>query len=124
MRKKTKKSFDKITFGKRLKALREQTGLNQEDIGAAINRTRVSYLLIESGKSAPSADCIMDLVKAFEGYKVYTTLDYLFGRTNHSNDTYQIKELREKLDKTESELANCQKISKLQEQLLEKTPRK
>jgi len=124
MRKKTKKSFDKLTFGKRLKALREQTGLNQEEIGAAINRTRVSYLLIEAGKSAPSADCIMDLLKAFESHKVYTTLDYLFGRTNHSNDTYQIKELREKLEKAEKELVNCQKISKLQEQLLENQPRK
>jgi len=124
MRKKTKKSFDKLTFGKRLKVLREQTGLNQEEIGAAINRTRVSYLLIESGKSAPSADCIMDLVKAFESHKVFTTLDYLFGRTNHANDSYQLKELREKLDKAEGELANCLKISRLQEQLLEKQVRK
>lgn len=99
MRKKTKKSFDKLTFDKRLKVLREQTGLNQEETGTAI----------ESGRSAPSADCIMDIVKAFESHKVYTTLDYLFGRTNHANDSYQLKELREKLD---------------QEQLLEKPSRK
>jgi DNA-binding XRE family transcriptional regulator len=121
MRKKQENTFNKLVFGKRLKALREQTGLSQEEMGKLINRTRVSYVIIEGGKTAPSLDCVMDIIRVLEKKKVFVSLDYLVGRSDYQNDGGVIKTIKEKLEKCETELANCQRISKLQDRLLEKS---
>lgn len=118
MREIKKKSFKKALFGSRLKKLREQLGINQIEMGTLINRTRVSYVLIEGGKTAPSADCIMDILSVLKSNGVNVSLDYLFGETDHQNETDPSLELKGRCDQLQKELEQCQKISSLQDQLL------
>lgn len=120
MRTVQKKSFKKAVFGTRLKKFREQLGINQDEMGRLINRTRVSYAIIEGGKTSPSADCIMDILSVLKSNGVNVSLDYLFGETDHQNETDPSLELKARCEQLQKELEQCQKISSLQDQLLKR----
>ncbi len=120
MRKIQKQSFKRIIFGARLKKLREEMGYSQEEMGKLINRTRVSYLKVEAGKSSPSADSIMDILGVLKSQNINVSLDFLFGETDHQNVTAPTLELKGRCDQLQKELEQCQKISSLQDQLLKR----
>jgi Skp family chaperone for outer membrane proteins len=50
--------------------------------------------------------------------KVYATLDFLFGRTDHQNQGGISAEQAAKIKKLESELENCREVRDLQKELL------
>lgn len=124
MRKKQNKSFDREEFGKRLRLLREQADITQDDFARMVNRTRVAYVLIEGGKTAPSADFTIDALNVLARKKVVASLDYLFGITTHQNQGGIVKELADNVKKLESDLKTCEKIRDLQERILEKETKK
>ena len=71
------------TFGKRLRALREQRGLRQEDIGKVINVGKSAVSQWESGARIPDLETVNRLSSYFG-----VSVDYLLGRTD-SRETPQ-----------------------------------
>lgn len=65
------------TFGKRLRALREQRGLRQEDIGKVINVGKSAVSQWESGARIPDLETVNRLSSYFG-----VSVDYLLGRTD------------------------------------------
>lgn len=67
----------KKTLAERLRDLREDHDLTQQQIAALLKKDRSSYTYYEIGKTEP---CIDDLIALANFYHV--SLDYLTGRTN------------------------------------------
>ncbi len=96
-----------ILFGKRLKKLRTDAQLTQQELGNIINVTKVSICNYESGNRMPSIETLVDICNLFK-----VDLDYLIGTDlyavsdNDSNyglrmakdEIDVIKELRKHLD--------------------------
>lgn len=53
-------------FGRRLKALRREKGLTQEDLAKAINRSASLISSLERGVDAPSFETLEELARALE----------------------------------------------------------
>ncbi|MBE6774521.1 MAG: helix-turn-helix transcriptional regulator [Ruminococcaceae bacterium] len=70
----------KLSFGDRIKNLREDAELNQTELASAINATQRKISYIECGKYEPSLSDIVALCKYFN-----VTSDYLLGLTNEKN---------------------------------------
>ncbi len=70
---------------KRLKDLREDNELRQDDIAKILNITRQQYSLYELGKRTLPIDLLNILAEFYN-----TSTDYILGRTNNK-DTYQEK---------------------------------
>ncbi len=75
-------------FGERLKQLREQKGLTQEDLGKRLKLTKANISKYESNKLEPNLETINYLAGFFD-----VTTDYLLGRTH--NRTEVLSELSE-----------------------------
>lgn len=56
----------KLTFGEKLRNLREDADLNQTQLGAAVNMTQRKISYIECGKYEPSIDDIIAFCHFFE----------------------------------------------------------
>jgi transcriptional regulator with XRE-family HTH domain len=69
-----------IVFGNRLKELRIEKGLTQEELGELVNLTKANISKYESGKLEPNIDTINYLASFFD-----VSADYLFGRTTVRN---------------------------------------
>jgi len=67
----------KLTFGERVRNLREDMDLNQTQLGEKLNMTqrRISY--IECGKYEPSIEDIIAICRFFQ-----VSADYLLGLTS------------------------------------------
>jgi len=67
-----------LTFGEKVRLLREEKELNQTELGSAVGMTqrRVSY--IENDKYEPSVEDIRTLCRFFN-----VSADYLLGFPNH-----------------------------------------
>ena len=70
---------------KRLKDLKEDNELRQDDIARILNITRQKYSLYELGKRTLPIDLLNILAEFYN-----TSTDYILGRTNNK-DTYQEK---------------------------------
>ena len=70
---------------KRLKDLKEDNELRQDDIARILNITRQQYSLYELGKRTLPIDLLNILAEFYN-----TSTDYILGRTNNK-DTYQEK---------------------------------
>lgn len=74
-------------IGKRVKELRIEKGLSQQELGLAIGVTKVSICGYENGTRIPTLDNLIKLAEVLE-----TTTDYLLGREvpimNEENKTY------------------------------------
>ncbi len=70
---------------KRLKDLREDNELRQDDIARILNITRQQYSLYELGKRTLPIDLLNILAEFYN-----TSTDYILGRTNNK-DAYQEK---------------------------------
>ncbi len=67
----------KKILAERLRALREDHDLTQQQIAAFLKKERSSYTYYETGKTEP---CIDDLITLADFYRV--SLDYLTGRSD------------------------------------------
>ena len=65
---------------KRLKDLREDNELKQDDIARILNITRQQYSLYELGKRTLPIDLLIKLAEFYN-----TSTDYIIGKTNHKN---------------------------------------
>ena len=63
-----------MTFGEKIKLLRETMELNQTELGKAVNMTQRKISYIECGKYEPNIDDIIALCRYFE-----VSSDYLLG---------------------------------------------
>ena len=63
-----------LTFGEKIRLLREQRELNQTELGAAVNMTQRKVSYIENGKYEPSLEDIKALCRFFN-----VSADYLLG---------------------------------------------
>ena len=74
-------------IGKRVKELRIEKGLSQQELGSAIGVTKVSICGYENGTRLPNLEKLVKLADALE-----TTSDFLLGREipimNEENKTY------------------------------------
>lgn len=62
----------KLTFGEKIRNLREDQDLNQTQLGKALNMTQRKISYIECGKSEPSVDDIIAFCHFFQ-----VSADYL-----------------------------------------------
>lgn len=69
-------------FAKRLKELRTNAGMTQQQLGDALNVTKVSICNYESGNRMASIDILIDISNLFK-----VDLDYLIG-----TDTYVVSD--------------------------------
>ena len=67
----------RLSFGEKIRNLREDADLNQTQLGKAINMTQRKVSYIECGKYEPSVD---DIVAFCQFFKVSS--DYLLGLTS------------------------------------------
>jgi len=103
-----------VVFGKRLKELRKQAGLTQQQLGDMIGVTKVSICCYENGTRTPTLDTLIDLADSLN-----TSLVYLLGAdtlaVNESN-----KEMKVNMAKDEIELIKeLRRHIKLYERLLD-----
>lgn len=63
-----------MLIGKRLKELRKEKGLSQQELGNLINVTKVSICCYEKGIRTPNIDTFQDLLNVFD-----VSADYLLG---------------------------------------------
>ena len=63
-----------MTFGEKIKSLRENAGINQTELGKKVNMTQRKISYIECGKCEPSIEDIISLCNYFE-----VSADYLLG---------------------------------------------
>ena len=67
-----------MIIGKRIKLLRIQKRLSQEELGNYLGVTKVSICGYEKGKRVPNADNLEKLANFFG-----VSIDYLYGRDNY-----------------------------------------
>ena len=73
-------------FQERLKELRKQKKLSQDDLGKVINVSGRTISYFEAGERTPAPEILSQLADIFD-----VSIDYLIGRTNlSSNDEEQI----------------------------------
>lgn len=72
----------------KLKELRKQKGVTQEDVSNAINVKRFTYSNYETGKTEPTIDVLIKLANYFE-----VSVDKLLGREN--NQMFNFSDLDE-----------------------------
>ena len=67
-------------FGERIKKLRKEKGLTQEELGRKVNVTKVSISGYENGNRTPDTETLQKLADVLD-----TNTDYLLGRSNNHN---------------------------------------
>ena len=81
----TKMYYDLVESGKRIKALRKEHGLTQEQLAEQLGAAANTIARIDTGNRGISIDLAIELVVRFE-----TTLDYkLLGPEQPQNYTYE-----------------------------------
>ena len=70
----------KLTFGEKIRSLREDADLNQTQLGEAVCMTQRKISYIECGKFEPNIDDIVAFCKFFK-----ISSDYLLGLTEEKN---------------------------------------
>lgn len=73
----------KLSFGERIRNLREDADLNQSQLGQAVHMTQRKISYIECGKYEPGIDDIVAFCKFFK-----VSADYLLGLTDIRKPTY------------------------------------
>jgi len=86
-------------FSKRLKKLRKEKGLTQEELAQALNITRSALSLYEIGKRDPDTETLRKIAGFFN-----VSVDYLLGRTDIRNPESSFSSLDEKIAQIMKEL--------------------
>ena len=111
---------DRSAFAVRLRMLRKQRHMTQEDVAEVLNLHRTSYTKYETDQSAPDQACLKKLAGLFE-----VTVDYLLGQ----NDEDPVAFLQDNatvvaLSPEEMELVSSyRRLTDAQQQLLLQTER-
>lgn len=92
-------------FGKRLKQLREDNDLRQEDVGKIVNVEKSTVSQWESGKRTPDVETIMKLADYFN-----VSIDYILGKTDIPTPIETIAAHHEGEEWTEEELEEIEKF--------------
>lgn len=71
-----------MTFGEKLKLLRYEKGLTQDDIGYLLNVTKSCISCYESGSRQPSLDVLIQLATYFR-----VSIDFLIGIESYDSNT-------------------------------------
>lgn len=80
-----------MSFGKILKTLRNEKGLNQTELGKVINVGKTTISGYENDSSFPDKETLRTIADFFD-----VSIDYLLGRTNIRN--YQLNPFNIKVD--------------------------
>lgn len=75
-------SSDNMTFGEKLKLLRYEKGLTQDDIGYLLNVTKSCISCYEKGTRQPSLDVLIQLASYFR-----VSVDFLIGIESYDSNT-------------------------------------
>ena len=75
-----------LSFGEKIRLLREEKELNQSQLGAAVNMTQRKVSYIECGKYEPS---ISDIIAFCRFFRV--SADYLLGLTDKTSSRCSAK---------------------------------
>lgn len=67
-----------LSFGEKIRLLREEKELNQTQLGKAVNMTQRKVSYLENGKYEPSFDDLIALCRYF-----HISADYLLGFSEH-----------------------------------------
>lgn len=81
-------------FSERLKILRYEKGLTQEEIANEINTSRQTYANWEVGRAEPSIDMLLNLANYFE-----VSIDYICCNTDVKDKIYEDPELCKYINK-------------------------
>jgi len=86
-----------MILGKRLKALRKEKGLTQQELGDLINVTKVSICCYEKGSRTPTLETLMDLTKVFN-----VDMNYFLGSDTYvvadNDENYGIRMAKEEIN--------------------------
>ncbi|WKB35487.1 helix-turn-helix transcriptional regulator [Terrilactibacillus sp. S3-3] len=74
------------TFSERLRDLREEAGLKQEDVAKKLNISTSAYGYYEQGRNEPSLDALYKLIQIFDA-----SADYLIGTSDKPNASRLVK---------------------------------
>lgn len=74
------------TFSERLRDLREEAGLKQEDVAKKLNISTSAYGYYEQGRNEPSLDALHKLIQIFDA-----SADYLIGVSDKPNNSESVK---------------------------------
>lgn len=69
--------FDRKIFGERLRALRAEKNIGQNELAKVLNLSNASISYWETGKQSPTADAIFKIAQFFN-----VSADYLIGLKN------------------------------------------
>ena len=89
--------FDKQTFAKRLRELRERKELNQKECAEKLGISRGSISFYENGERLPDIETIYNMAKFFS-----VSADYLIGLSDVKTTEHNIKEICEYTGLSES----------------------
>lgn len=86
-----------MLLGKRLKALRKEKNMTQQELGELINVTKVSICCYEKGTRTPTLETLMELADVFN-----VDISYFLGQDNYviaENDSeYGIRMAKEEIE--------------------------
>ena len=87
--------FDQIAFGKRIRQLRMERNMSQEQLAGELGVSTTNYRHIEHGDKGCSVDLLLLLAETF-----HTSTDYLLGRcqTKKEEEIEQLKGIIKTLD--------------------------
>ncbi|WP_077706025.1 MULTISPECIES: helix-turn-helix domain-containing protein [Virgibacillus] len=75
-------------FGNRLKFLRKQRGLKQEEVAKSLNISRARYSHYENNHVEPDIEMLKNLSRFYN-----VTIDYLVGNGNQNNDKDEVLDI-------------------------------
>ncbi|MET1250208.1 helix-turn-helix transcriptional regulator [Sporolactobacillus sp. STCC-11] len=87
------------TFSDRLKELREDAQLKQEEVAKRLRISTSAYGYYEQGRNEPSLDTLLTLSELF-----HTTIDYLVGKSDDKRNTDYITMSNDKLTTSDKKL--------------------
>lgn len=97
-----------MEFKDRLKALRTEKGVSQEELGKFLKYEHATISQYESGKRKPDFETLQKLADYFN-----TTTDYLLGRTDIRNESASI-------EKVKSAISNDPELLQFWEELIQR----
>jgi transcriptional regulator with XRE-family HTH domain len=96
-----------MSFGQRLKTLREEKGLTQEELGKIIGVSDVAILQYEKGKRRPDLDKLILFSNYFE-----CSIDYLAGKTDIKEPKSEYSISIEKIEKIKNKKLSISDLNK------------
>jgi len=101
-----------VAIGKRIKILREQLGLSQEELAVIVNISRSALANYENNLREPKGEILVRIARSLK-----TTTDYLLGRTNDPFLTNKNKKVGSPEQKIKNALSSDPKLLEFWQEL-------